>query len=87
MNKLTLAERIELVEAASEAAAEERLARADAAYHPSPEWLANVREQAERVREDYEFRQDVKVACWIAGVLVVSLCTWWIYHLLSGGLL
>jgi hypothetical protein len=85
MSKLTLSERIDLAEARSLETAQERIARADAVYHPSPEELARILKNCEDMRARYEFRQDVKTAVWLAGILVAFLGAWWIFHVMKGG--
>ena len=82
MPKLELDERIALAREAMNEAAEERLARADAIWHPSEEEYA-------RIIDQWTYKPSPTIPKWLAivGAIVAIACVLWTIHLLRGGLL
>ena len=62
--------------------AHERLARADAIWHPSKEEYA-------RIIDQWTYKPSPTIPKWLAivGVIVAIACVLWTIHLLRGGLL
>ena len=89
MKKLTLAERIALAEEASRIRAVERMKRANALLTEEP--LDEVKQALDSyagwLRNEDEFRKDVKFIVGLVGALIFSGCLWYILYILNGGLL
>ena len=82
MQKLKLDERIRIAEEISADAATERLARADAIWHPSEE-------EYRRIIDQWTYKPSPTIPKWLAivGAIVAIACVLWTIHLLRGGLL
>lgn len=89
MKKLTLSERIELAEEASRIRAVERMKRANALLaEESPDEVKQALDcYADWLRDESEFRKDVKFVLGLFGALIFAGCLWYILYILNGGLL
>ena len=80
MQKLKLDERIRIAEEISADAATERLARADAIWHPSDEEYA-------RIIDQWTYKPSPTIPKWLAivGAIVAVACACWTVHVMRGG--